>query len=382
LTASKAVFWNIFKKVTIFACILILGLGFRLFIARPVADQAYPLKGNYRSYADNSMVALQSMFNSAAGHWMDTTWWQQAEALETTIDYSARTSNITYTNDIAIAFNDNRYAGFLNKYYDDEGWWAITWIKAYDLTGTSDYLTMAKSIFSDMARGWDSTCGGGLWWSKARTYKNAIPNELFFTIAARLHQRTPGDIMTGGGGPRNISYIKWASKEWQWFKSSGMINSSNLVNDGLVIDGKTCRNNGQNTWTYNQGVILGGLTDMYRITGDISYLAQAQAIADANIITNVDDKGILYEKGCEPTDSCDVDVVQFKGIFIKNLYYLYQADKKQKYKDFIIKNAAAILRHDQDGSNNFGMHWDGPFDKSQANRQSSAMDTLNAAMLL
>jgi rhamnogalacturonyl hydrolase YesR len=29
------------------------------------------------------------------------------------------------------------------------------------------------------------------------------------------------------------------------------------------------------TWSYNQGVILGGLADMYNITGDASYLALA-----------------------------------------------------------------------------------------------------------
>ena len=29
------------------------------------------------------------------------------------------------------------------------------------------------------------------------------------------------------------------------------------------------------TWSYNQGVILGGLADMYNVTGDASYLALA-----------------------------------------------------------------------------------------------------------
>lgn len=357
-------------------------LGLRLFVTGSAADQVYPLNGSYRTYAESGIATLQSMYISASGGWFDTLWWQQAEALETVIDYSARASTTVYTDDIATTFNADKYTGFLNDYYDDEGWWAITWIKAYDLTGTSDYLTMAKSIFNDMAHGWDSTCGGGLWWSKDRTYKNAIPNELFLTIAARLHQRIAGDVASGGGGPENRSYIDWANKEWQWFKSSGMINSSHLVNDGLEIDGRTCHNNGQNTWTYNQGVILGGLTDMYKITGDASYLTQAESIADANMLTNVDSDGILYEKGCEPTDSCDDDGVQFKGIFMKNLYYLYTVDNKQQYKDFILKNAHAICTRNRDSSLSFGLHWDGPFDRLQVNRQSSALDTLNAAMVL
>lgn len=38
-----------------------------------------------------------------------------------------------------------------------------------------------------------------------------------------------------------IRYLDWANKEWAWFNSSGLINSQNLINDGLL---STCKNNG------------------------------------------------------------------------------------------------------------------------------------------
>ncbi|PYT96862.1 MAG: hypothetical protein DMG38_22065 [Acidobacteria bacterium] len=63
--------------------------------------------------------------------------------------------------------------GFLNNYYDDEGWWALAWIAAYDETNSAQYLNMAERIFADMTTGWDSSCSGGIWWNKNRTYKNA-----------------------------------------------------------------------------------------------------------------------------------------------------------------------------------------------------------------
>jgi len=334
---------------------------------------------NYRFYSDAGMSALQRMYDTSTGQWLHALWWQQANALETTIDYSLQTNTNTYTTDIAITFDHNKSHNFLNAYYDDEGWWAITWIKAYDLSHRKDYLDMAKTIFNDMANGWDSTCNGGIWWDKYKTYKNAISNELFLQVAVRLHQRTPGDTIDSGSGPQHLSYFAWAMMEWQWFGKSGMINSSHLVNDGL--DSSTCQNNGQNPWTYNQGVIVGALTDMYKVTHNPSYLALAEAIANANDKTNIDAKGVLYEKGCEP-GNCGEDAVQFKGIFIKNLYYLYRTDHKRAYKDFIIKNAEAIWAHDRDDSNNLGLHWDGPFDNVEARRQSSATDTLNAAIAL
>jgi predicted alpha-1,6-mannanase (GH76 family) len=333
---------------------------------------------NYRSNADAGMRTLQDMYDADTGQWPDALWWQQANALETVVDYSSLTHSPAYLNDITTIFKNNNQHSFLNDYYDDEGWWAIAWIKAYDLTHKSVYLDTAKTIFQDMTGGWDSTCGGGLWWDKARTYKNAIPNELFLEVAIRLHERTPGDSVGGGGGPENISYIDWAMKEWSWFKQSGMLNSSHLVNDGL--DATTCQNNNDPTWTYNQGVILGALTDLYYATHNTSYLAQAEVIADSNNRTNVDENGILYEATCEPDNSCSDDGPQFKGIYMKNLYYLYQADHKQAYRDFIMKNADAIWNFSRDDIDHLGLHWDGPFDQVQAHNQIPALDALNAAV--
>lgn len=351
--------------------------GLLLLLCQPGTGQGREVS-SYQLYADASMTVLQGMYNTYTGQWSDASWWQQANALETVIDYSSRTNTTTYIGDIATTFNANKSSSFLDGYYDDEGWWALAWMKAYDLTNTANYLSMSKAIFNDMTGGWDSICGGGTWWDKDKTYKNAIANELFLEVAARLHQRTPGDTVGGGSGPRHTSYIDWANKEWQWFKNSGMLNASNLVNDGL--DGSTCANNGGNPWTYNQGVILGALTDLYKITDDSSYLAQAEAIADANNRTNINDDGILYERGCEPSNSCGTDGPQFKGIFMKNLYYLYQSDNKQAYKSFIIKNVDAIWNRGRDRSNHLGLHWDGPFDQAQARNQSSAMDAVNAAI--
>ncbi len=321
--------------------------------------------------ADAGMAALQAFYNSSTGLFNTPAgWWQDANALETTIDYSARVNTTLYTSDIATTFNDNSANNFLNNYYDDEGWWAVAWIKGYDLTGNTDYLNAAKTIFADMANGWDSTCSGGIWWSKDRTYKNAIANELFLIVAARLHNRTPGD---GGIG----SYLDWAQREWSWFAASGMINSSHLINDGLT---SSCQNNGETTWSYNQGVILGGLTDLYKATGDSSLLSQAEIIATAATTSSllVNPAGILVEP-CE-VSGCGNDGTQFKGIFAKNLYYLFTADQDAAYHNFLLTNANSIWANDRDTENQFGLHWAGPFDTPDGSRQSAALDAINAVL--
>jgi predicted alpha-1,6-mannanase (GH76 family) len=313
------------------------------------------------------MTALQIFYNSSTGLWNTSKWWQAGNVLETTIDYSRITNTKTYHSHIRNTFEKNKDKNFINKwFYDDDGWWALTWIKAYDLTGETQYLDMAKTIFNDMKQGWDSTCGGGIWWKKRGIYKNAITNELFLSVAARLHLRTPGDKGPG-------SYLDWAQRTWRWFKDSGMINSNNLVNDGLDSN---CKNNGKTIWSYNQGVILGGLVDLYKITNDSSLLIQAEAIADATT-RKLAPKGILQEL-CEPSN-CGVDVPQFKGVFIRNLHYLYEITNKPAYKDFITQNANSIWLH-RNENNQFGLNWAGPVDSTDAARQSSAMDAINAAI--
>lgn len=333
--------------------------------AQPAA--AAPRAASYRQYADSGIAALQGWYNPSTGLWNTTNWWNAANALEAVIDYSMRTGSSAYLGVISNTYDRNRAGNFLNDYYDDEGWWALSWIKAYDLTGDVRYLNMAKTIFNDMKGGWDTTCGGGIWWSKARTYKNAIPNELFLTVAIRLHQRTPGD---GGAG----SYLDWAQREWSWFSASGMINSQNLINDGLT---SSCANNGQTTWTYNQGVILGGLVDLYKATGNATYLTRAQSIADAAIARLVTSQGILREP-CEP--NCGADGPQFKGIFMRNLITLHETQNRQTYQSFITRNADSIWANDRNASNQFGLIWSGPFDTANAANQSSAQDALNAAI--
>jgi len=263
-------------------------------------------------------------------------------------------------------FNVYAPSEFLNHAYDDEGWWALAWIDAYDWTQNPDYLNMARAIFADMIGGWDDVCGGGLWWTKARTYKNAIANELFLSVAAHLANRlTDPD--------EQAQALEWARIEWAWFSQSGMINQDNLINDGLT---RSCQNNHQTTWTYNQGVILVGLVELYQQDQDPSEPDAAQTIASAVIDNLTDASGILHER-CEPT--CSRDGVQFKGIFLRNLMALNDAFPDERYVDFAATNAQSIWHQDRGLGYQFGQVWSGPFDSGDAGKQSSALDALIAA---
>ncbi|WPH03688.1 Hypothetical protein R9X50_00657100 [Acrodontium crateriforme] len=256
--------------------------------------------------------------------------------------------------------------GFLNDYYDDEGWWALAWIAAYDVTNNPQYLATAQSIFEDMKKVYGTTgCGGGIWWNRAQTYVNAIANELFLDVAAHLANRS---------GRSSAYYLSWAQKEWTWFKNSGMINSEYTINDGLD---NSCKNNGGTVWSYNQGVILGGLTELSRATNDAQYIDEAKKIADAAIAA-LTTNGILHDP-CEP--NCGADGSQFKGVFARNLQLLQQASPEARYKQFLQDNADSIWAHDRNANNELSLIWSGPFvQTANASTQSSALDAITGAL--
>jgi len=329
---------------------------------------------DFKACAAAAVTALQKWYNTSTGLWNSTGWWNAANALTAVIGYTKLTGDTSHQNIIATTYTaaQQQHAGCCNNFYDDNGWWGLAWVAAYDLTHDQSYLELAQNIFTYNSKGWDDTCGGGVWWNQDKTYKNAIPNELFLTLAAQLHQRTPGDQ----------NYLTWAQRASDWLSRCGMINSSHLINDGLTGG---CANNGQTTWTYNQGVILGGLAALYQISGDGAYLVEGQAIADATLATLVSPSssahpGILVEP-CELTPAgCSGDAVQFKGIFMRYLTDFWRATGQSSYQDFIVSNATSIWNNNRNASNQFGSHWTGPFDTADAGRQSSALDALNAAI--
>lgn len=341
--------------------------------------QSAQATSTYRIHAQTAVDALQQWYTPQNGLYRTTGWWNSANALTALANYSRISHSTAYLPVFANTLHaaqtaHDGFPGFINDYYDDEGWWALAWIDIYDLTGNAQYLQIAASIFDDMQSGWDTkTCGGGVWWNKKTKGKNAIENELFLAVAASLANRTTEP-------EQRQKYLDWAQKEWVWFHNSGMINKDHLINDGLNrSDPAHCTNNGGNTWTYNQGVILGALVELNKAAPDPKLKKMAASIALAAIKHLTDEQGVLHESSKAHTGG---DVPQFKGIFSRNLMLLNNAFPNRRYQAFARTNAQSIWDKDKDQSNHFGFWWAGPFDLADAARQSSALDALVAAAAL
>jgi predicted alpha-1,6-mannanase (GH76 family) len=371
------------QKILLLLCLVCLCIASSTSLhSQAQTNASGPAPDHYSEHAALAIQSLQGWYDLDTGLYKTTGWWNSANAITVLADYAriagSRDYDFVFSNTLSLAQKTS--PGFINRYYDDEGWWALAWIDVYGITHDPRYLEAAKFIFSDMTYGWDSTCSGGIWWSKDRKYKNAIANELFLSVAAQLANAT--------SDPQERStYLAWSNREWSWFSHSGMINKDHLVNDGLTSE---CKNNQQNTWTYNQGVILGGLAALDRanlrqsnlnrsMKPDASTLAEARTIAEAALSKLTDAQGILHDS-CEP--KCGADGTQFKGIFVRNLRALNEIAPQPRYGSFILTNADSIWTQTHPPDYHLGEVWAAPYGAADASSQSSALDALVAAIQL
>jgi predicted alpha-1,6-mannanase (GH76 family) len=167
-------------------------------------------------------------------------------------------------------------------------------------------------------------------------------------------------------------YLQRARTGWTWFLNSKMINSANLVNDGLTT--ATCANNNQTPWSYNQGVPLAALVELHRATGDTSLITKARAMADASTNSSfLNPGGILFDNGGGG------DVPSFKGIYVRDLAALNRTLTDRPYTNYLRRNADTAYARDRSSSDSYDQPWAGPFQRSDAARQHSAVDLMNAA---
>ncbi len=312
--------------------------------------------------------ALAAEYDIQTGLFRGTGWWNSANGITALANASRQLPTRDFDSIFANTFRaaQHKNPGFLNEFYDDEGWWALAWLDVYDLRHDPRYLKMAESIFADMSGGWSDTCGGGIWWKKNEHYKNAIANELFLSVAVRLAQRSTAKARSG--------YLRWALKEERWFLASGMINSDSLVNDGLD---SSCQNNHRETWTYNQGVLLTGLVGLHQLTADPAALGLAERISAA-VDGHLTDKDGIFHDACEP--NCGDDGVQFKGVLVRNLAMLARSSNLAGVARLINTNAESVWARARTSTDRFSVVWSGPPQDSGTGSLISALDALTAGL--
>lgn len=217
------------------------------------------------------------------------------------------------------------YANGGDKFYDDNEWVALAKVQHYLTTGDAASLARAKQIFALVVSGWDTNTThadpGGVFWTQATwsSDRNTVSNMPGAELGLRLYQIT-GDH----------TYFNWAKRMYDW------TNKYLQAPDSLYWDHVNLQGTVERTkWSYNQGVPVGVNVLFYQVTGDRSYLNEAERIANA---------ALAYYG----TSGLSNQPVFFNSIFFKNLLLLQSADHDQAYKDAMQNYADAIWYTNRD----------------------------------
>ena len=300
--------------------------------------------------ADTSSLALADSFWNKELHYCnydsasDTTfhYWPQAHALDVFTDWYLRTGEPR-----ALSLYDQWYegvpaangGGFWNQYYDDMEWNGIAALRAYRATGQTRFLEAAKQLWNFILPGWNDRAGGGITWKKGLEWsKNACSNGPGAILAARLYQEL--------GRPEDL---EWARRIYSWEKGV-------LFDSGAIYDNINAETGKIATFclTYNQGTFIGAAVDLYKITGDSSFIDDAILAADYTLEHLTVEGGILQPEGTG-------DGGIFKGIFVRYFTELIihgglDADTRERYIAFLSHNAETLWAEGR-ADGRFGPDW-------------------------
>ncbi|OKL62430.1 Mannan endo-1,6-alpha-mannosidase DCW1 [Talaromyces atroroseus] len=250
-------------------------------------------------------------------------WWEAGAMFGALVDYWAYTGDSTW-NDMttqALLWQASPDADFMPQNQtmtegnDDQSFWAMAALSAAERNfpnppaNKPQWLALAQAAFNSQAARWDdSSCQGGLrWqiftWNNGFDYKNTISNGCFFNIAARLAKYTD-----------NQTYADWAEKTWKWTVDVGYLTSEYRFWDGANI-ATNCSNYNKIEWTYNSGVYLLGAANMYNFTNgsEIWRERTLQILNATSVFFSNDPENVMYERACEPINTCKVDQRSFKA---------------------------------------------------------------------
>jgi uncharacterized protein YyaL (SSP411 family) len=154
------------------------------------------------------------------------------------------------------------------QYVDDNSLAGVAYLDAYAVTTGSQqaaYLASAEAIANWLMNSgqWDTTCGGGFWWSTAKTIKPTQSNGLALQLFLRLFKITGKSY-----------YSEWATSIKSWLESK-MYGSNGLYIWELS---PTCAANTTN-FTYDNSIMIEADLLWASVMGDSSYVTKAESIA-------------------------------------------------------------------------------------------------------
>jgi len=263
--------------------------------------------------------------------------WKEAEEMEMVLDVYERTTNATCLTLFSNAFNgfisEHGHDWSENPYNDDIMWMVMASARGYLHTGNPVYRDVAQWNFDRCyERAWSTNLGGGLWWTKTNSSKNACVNGPG-AIASHLLFQITGDT----------NYLVKSKDIFEWERATLFNTNSGAVADAVSASGKI------NGWasTYNQGTFIGA-ANLLGCTNE------ARLAADCTM-------NQLCHAGMLPQYQQSGDLGGFNGICVRWLAkFMYERGLQSRYEAWLRQNAEAAWNARRKSDDLIWSRWPAP----------------------
>jgi rhamnogalacturonyl hydrolase YesR len=216
------------------------------------------------------------------------------------------------------------------KYYDDNAWFVLGFVEAYEVTGDPAYLDWARQTQKFCLSGWDDKLGGGIYWFEDHKSKNTCANAPVAAAAMRLY-------LVG----KDRDQLDWARRIVDWTRRTFQ-DTDGLFWDNVNLEGVVEKTK----WTYNSALMIRSYTLLYQATKDRDYLALARHIADAGI-----------KHWTDPETGGFTNSARFNHLFSESLLRLYDVTKDVRYLNAVRRDASFAYRYVRDPNGGYHNQW-------------------------
>lgn len=158
-----------------------------------------------------------------------------------------------------------------DKYYDDNAWLVISFVEAYEVTGSAAYLRRAKQTLKFVISGHDDLRGGGIWWHEK--HKDGTKNTCVTAPAAvgclRVHKHASKRDQT-----RLIEFAQ-ALAEWT---TATLRRPDGLYADRIEVESGKIH---EYPLTYNTALMIRAYLGLHHATGEQAFLDEAVYLGEA-----------------------------------------------------------------------------------------------------
>jgi hypothetical protein len=212
-------------------------------------------------------------------------------------------------------------------FFDDNGWFEIAFLDAYQATGDQRFLHDAEEAYTVIARdGWNSN-GGGFWWESLHRHITSEPLAAEIDTGLRLYRITHEQSYLTG--PEQ--WLAWADTS-SWNAQEKLYARSST--DGTTMD-------------YVEGPMIGAQLELCAIRHVQGPCTKAEQLAKASLAD--------FGTDLNWTPAAD-------ALYLRFVLQLYAADHNPKWYGLVQQNATDALRNARSYDGLYFKHWEGgPF---------------------